>query len=223
MPICTRFIGNTRVCLVRVNFGYHMVDQYLPQMHLFNASLNDFLFINTGLWHHKREGQYEDIVRNITQFVHDHRDQLPMVIWRDNSPQHFDIEYGEFPHPEEVGKKLTFPIACKKLENLTLDEYGALHGHSEHVQAGGWRNKLSQPLVDAAKLAHMHTWNETVLWWNMHTRQENGNIECTHFCGPGPYHVWVWLQTKLLEHLREQGVVPPAVFKPVPILLGNHM
>lgn len=211
MPMCTRFVGSTRVCLVRVNMGYHMADQYLTQLHMFNASKSDLLFINTGLWHHKREGQYEDIVANITRVVSQHRDALPVVVWRDNSPQHFDIEHGEFPHPEEVGEKLTFPIQCKAFEGLSLDADGSLQGNHEHVQGGGWRNKLSGPLVDAAGIPHLHTWNETALWWRMHTRQENGNIECTHFCGPGPYHLWVWLQTELVRSME----LPPLGFVPV--------
>ncbi len=65
--------------------------------------------------------------------------------------------------------------------------------------------------ADAAGIPHLHTWNETALWWRMHTRQENGNIECTHFCGPGPYHLWVWLQTELVRSME----LPPLGFVPV--------
>lgn len=44
--------------------------------------------------HHKKEGEYPWLVKGLADYYRQHREQLPRVIWRDNSPQHFDIEVG---------------------------------------------------------------------------------------------------------------------------------
>ena len=56
--------------------------------------------------HHKREADYGELVQALADYCVAHRDELPLVIWRDNSPQHFAIEHGEFPHPEEASSIL---------------------------------------------------------------------------------------------------------------------
>jgi hypothetical protein len=42
--------------------------------------------------HHKRENQYAGLAKALADHYEQHKEQLPVVIWRDNSPQHFKIE-----------------------------------------------------------------------------------------------------------------------------------
>lgn len=44
--------------------------------------------------HHKREGQYEGFVQALADHYAANGSSGPTLIWRDNSPQHFDIENG---------------------------------------------------------------------------------------------------------------------------------
>ncbi len=50
VPICTHLVGGTRVCHVRVNKAFHLLDDYLPNLDLLNVSLSDYLVLNVGLW-----------------------------------------------------------------------------------------------------------------------------------------------------------------------------
>lgn len=77
---------------------------------------------------------------------------------------------------------------------------GALGGPNEHVKAGGWRNQLSDGVFRAAGMPIHATWNDTL---PMH----DGHIgsECTHFCAPGAYNVWIWSLWRLLLSLDGQG------------------
>ena len=56
--------------------------------------------------HHKREADYGELVQAIADYYVAHKAEMPAGIWRDNSPQHFDIEHGEFPLPEEASSIL---------------------------------------------------------------------------------------------------------------------
>ena len=54
--------------------------------------------------HHKgpSDGKYGSVVRGLAEFYRQHKEQLPpLTIWRDNTPQHFDILHGEFPSPDD--------------------------------------------------------------------------------------------------------------------------
>ena len=67
--------------------------------------------------HHKREGMYAGLVQAVAEYCVKHRAELPLVIWRDNSPQHFAIEHGEYPHPDEASGILG-PVfqGCKPIQ-----------------------------------------------------------------------------------------------------------
>lgn len=54
--------------------------------------------------HHKIDWVYAGLVKALAEYVREHRSELPLMLWRDNSPQHFDIQNGEFPHPSVAGK-----------------------------------------------------------------------------------------------------------------------
>jgi hypothetical protein len=60
---------------------------------------------------------YEGLVQAVAEYCVKHRAELPLVIWRDNSPQHFAIEHGEYPHPEEASGILG-PVlqGCKPIQ-----------------------------------------------------------------------------------------------------------
>ncbi|EFN59141.1 hypothetical protein CHLNCDRAFT_137966 [Chlorella variabilis] len=198
-PMCTTFVGGTRVCHARINKGQHML-HYLKNLKALGVGSRDIWTFNVGLWHHKKEGEYPWLVKGLADYYRQHREQLPRVIWRDNSPQHFDIENGEFPHPSVAWKVLAHAKGCKPIKGVELMPDGALGGPNEHVKAGGWRNQLSDGVFRAAGMPIHATWNDTL---PMH----DGHIgsECTHFCAPGAYNVWIWSLWRLLLSLDGQG------------------
>ncbi|KAI7841260.1 hypothetical protein COHA_005033 [Chlorella ohadii] len=198
-PICTRLLGGGMVCHLRINQGPHMLRTLQRMGPVFGASQRDVVEFNIGLWHHKREGQYGGYVQALADHYVANGTSGPTLIWRDNSPQHFDIENGEFPHPDDA-PALLYNVGkggrCVPMQNVTLQPDGTITGGNEHVARGGWRNIMTDPIMGAAGIPIHRTWNNTVMMHGGHTRGE-----CTHWCSPGAYSVWVWsLWRTLLKH-----------------------
>lgn len=55
------------------------------------------------------------------------------------------------------------------------DEWGLLQG--------GWRNRVCVPLMQAAAIPVIQSWNETVPMWEAH-RDNGAGHECSHYCHP---------------------------------------
>ena len=69
------------------------------------------------------------------------------------------------------------------------------------VVSGGPYNNVIAPAVTAMGAAGVHvlnTWNASVPLWNMHKTGE-----CTHWCSPSAYHVWLFLLNNLM---RDQNI-----------------
>lgn len=78
---------------------------------------------------------------------------------------------------------------------------GTLNGTNTHVIMGGWRNKLSEPIMRASGIHYLQTWNESVPLWGGHMPGE-----CSHFCAPGAYNIWLYqLWAMLLDILPKAG------------------
>ncbi|PSC74635.1 hypothetical protein C2E20_2257 [Micractinium conductrix] len=194
-PMCTNLVGGGRICHFRVNKGWHML-QLLQRLHVLNVQKHDVIDFNVGLWHHMKDNNYTQLVQALADHVAANRASLPHLLWRDNSPQHFDIEHGEFPHPSEAGKLMSPFKGCKPFKNVTLQPDGSLSGGDGHVAAGGWRNKISTPIMQAAGVPIHYTWNNTAMMHDGHTAGE-----CSHWCSPGAYSVSVWsLWRTILKH-----------------------
>lgn len=115
----------------------------------------------------------------LADYVKAHRADLPPIIWMDTPPQHFDAPLGEFPN----GK---MPYTCAPLRRWY--EGDAL------LAAGGNYNKAAAPSVPRFAAAHLQTWNASVPLWDSHKPGE-----CTHWCSPGTYHVWLYLLNGVLR------------------------
>ena len=67
--------------------------------------------------------------------------------------------------------------------------------------SGGPYNNAIAPAVrnmTADGVYLLNTWNASVPLWNMHKTGE-----CTHWCSPSAYHVWLYLLNDLM---REQNL-----------------
>lgn len=91
-------------------------------------------------------------------------------------------------------------VAFFELQDVELLPDGTLNGSNTHVIMGGWRNKISEPMMRASGMHYLQTWNESITHWNGHMPGE-----CSHFCGPGTYQIWVWQLWALLR-----DIMPPS-------------
>jgi hypothetical protein len=82
---------------------------------------------------------------------------------------------------------------------------GSVGGSNRHVQAGGWRNQITTPLFRGVGVPIHGTWNDSLGMWAGHVGQD-----CTHFCSPGAYNVWVWSLWHTLLKLGVHGDGPEA-------------
>lgn len=187
VPFCTRYLGGLRLCLARVNKIEHMVSHFFPNLALLNVTARDVMSVNNGLWTQREWTDYAGLVRGIGDYVMKNRDWLPTIVWRETNAQHFLQDTGEYPDKDKAaeilgeGKKLCGPIA-----NVSLRPDGTLEGSNRAVLSGGWRNAIANPILEQAGIAIQHTWNQTVPLWGGHVVGE-----CTHFCHPGTYSLWI--------------------------------
>jgi hypothetical protein len=99
------------------------------------------------------------------------------------SLQHFSGPDGSY----DGGQK---PFKCRPLE--------AWGKGDPVVRAGGRRNIPLAPIIPQLADAHLRTWNDSVPLWNTHKPDE-----CTHWCSPSAYHMWLY---KLNDVLRDSGL-----------------
>lgn len=98
-------------------------------------------------------------------------------------PQHFATPAGSY----AGGSK---PFKCRPLEAWARGD--------PLVRAGGLFNIVAAPAISLLADAHLRTWNDSVPLWDSHVPGE-----CTHWCSPGTYQMWLY---KLNELLREAGL-----------------
>lgn len=137
-------------------------------------------------------------VQALADHIVANRTRLPHMLWRDNSPQHFDLPHGEFPHPDQAQALLWGPgkTACKPIVGVELAPDGAITGSDAHVASGGWRNLISDPIMAAAGVPVHRTWNNTIMMAGGH-----GAGDCTHWCTPGAQALWIWSLTASMQAL----------------------
>lgn len=71
-----------------------------------------------------------------------------------------------------------------------------LQGDAATISGGPYNNVIA-PVVEVMATAGVHvlnTWNASVPLWNMHKTGE-----CTHWCSPSAYHVWLYLLNNVLR------------------------
>ena len=97
--------------------------------------------------------------------------------------QHFSSRDGSY----ACGKK---PFACHPLDAWYKGDRG--------VQLGNPRNRAVAPAVAKLADAHLHLWNASVPLWRTHKPDE-----CTHWCSPSAYHLFLYLLNGVL---RDSGL-----------------
>ena len=85
------------------------------------------------------------------------------------------------------------PFKCRPLEAWAQGD--------PVVRGGGLSNIAAAPAIPLLADAHLRTWNDSVPLWDSHLPGE-----CTHWCSPGAYHMWLY---KLNDVLREGGLSSP--------------
>ncbi|GAB4813722.1 hypothetical protein N2152v2_000768 [Parachlorella kessleri] len=201
---CLPLLGGARVCHVRANRLEQFLDRVLPHFGLLGAKRRDYVVLNAGLWHGLKDDNYINRVKQVVRHYVQHRDRLPTFIWRDVSPQHFMIggATGEYPDsvPGARSTLATINMTCGPTEGVQLRSDGTLLGDNLEVLQGGQRNALVAPIIRQAGVSYLGIWNHSVPLHFMHKAGE-----CTHFCSPGPYSVWIWRLWRLLAELPRRS------------------
>ena len=88
---------DTRVCFVRV----HLVEEIAhPVLRVIKRDVpnakRDIAVINAGLHYGIGDPKYEQGFTFLKTFIREHKEELPHIIWKDTSPQHFEYENGYY-------------------------------------------------------------------------------------------------------------------------------
>jgi hypothetical protein len=69
---------------------------------------------------------------------------------------------------------------------------------SEEIASGGAYNRAATPILEAAGIPVLHTYNATRPLWRMHLKDG----DCTHYCHPSSYELWTFLLAQLLPSVQ---------------------
>lgn len=199
--LCSDLVDSTRICYLRADQPHTVLDLVFPIL-LSAGQPHDLLILNVGL-HFIPD--YQGELGKIASTVTEQRTKLPQVLWMDTPPQHFLTEFGEY--PRDMGNP---PFNCwylGKAENkdplsLSKDhQLTTIDPKYQQVADGGWRNIIARPVMMAAGIPVLQTWNESMLLWNYH-RDSGAGWECTHYCFPSAPQVWVYHLLRKLQELH---------------------
>lgn len=59
------------------------------------------------------------------------------------------------------------------------------------ILRGGWRNAAADPIMRAAGIPIVYSFNESLPMWDAHRENSDGR-ECTHYCFPSAPEVRFW-------------------------------
>ena len=88
---------DTRVCYVRV----HLVEEIAhPVLRVIKRDVpsgnRDIAVVNSGLHYGIGDPKYEEGFAFLKNFIAEHRNELPHIVWKDTSPQHFEYDNGYY-------------------------------------------------------------------------------------------------------------------------------
>ncbi|KAK9908972.1 hypothetical protein WJX75_005467 [Coccomyxa subellipsoidea] len=191
--ICAHYQDNTRVCNIRINKADELAYPALRVLHSKVQNLHrDIAVVNAGLHYGIGANQkYTEDLQFFLDFVAQHKDDLPLLIWKDTPPQHFTFEKGYFWWADGSMKGTTAGEKHERCRPLSEEELS-----SDEIKAGGWYNSVATPLISAAGIPIFDAYHETVPLWQFHMWDK----DCTHFCHPGPYELWTFLLTDMLRN-----------------------
>eukprot|EP00884_Botryococcus_braunii_P019887 jgi/Botrbrau1/6582/Bobra.0189s0009.1 len=211
---CLRLDDSTRFCHIYAPTGGVLVEHVMPNLPGLGALHSDVMLVNFGL-HHSDSGHYEDSLHLFSQYFQKHREQLPYMIWRETSPEHFQTYTGEQYCPDcEPPQK---PFVCQAVEGVTLNVRNELEvsdPRKEVVARGNWRNERARGVMRQLAIPIMPIWNHSLPLWQFHTHApENDMTGCIHSCRPSIFEMWLYLLYKVL---KEELHNFPAVTQPRP-------
>lgn len=181
--MCIHLRNTTRICNVRINDGKDvgnileaLMDSQSPEQFP-----RDLAIVNFGL-HYQPGTRLRDDVAQFHSMWATHREKLPTMIWRDVSVQHFATAKGAY-DPASLGRQ------CQPLKPF-------YDGDPATVSGGPYNNAIAPAVrnMTADGIYLLITWNASVPLWNMHRAGE-----CTHWCQPSAYHVWLYLLNDLMR------------------------
>ncbi len=118
-PWCAELVENTRICHFRSNWGWQLIDTVLPLLPKLTKP-EDLWIQNMGVWYNDPDSLRSDMNR-FGQYYADHKSELPTMIWRQSSVQHFPLsptgDFGGFWLPPHYPCK---PIGGE-MDSIALD------------------------------------------------------------------------------------------------------
>ena len=199
--LCSDLVEDTHICYLRADQPHTVLDLIFPI--LFSAGQpHDLLILNVGL---HTTPDYQNELARIAAVYQEQQARLPDMLWMDTPPQHFLTDVGEYPAGGEkppfscwyIGKSHNQdPLRLSKDHQLTTTD-----PDYQHAADGGWRNIAARPVMAAAGIPVLQTWNESVMLWNYH-RDNGAGWECTHYCFPSAPQVWVYHLLRKLQELH---------------------
>lgn len=193
---CVHLPEGTRLCHVRVNFPGEMV-RILPQYEKMTMKKSDIVLFNVGLWLNDPE-QYSNEMREFVEYYSEHKAELPFFLWRDSSVQHFNTKTGNFHNEPQSWDCLPIGTQMAGKGAIEISDDNHIHRHGpeelELVLEGGWRNKAARPIISELGIPLIEIWNKTVPVWRYHHHYHENpeHSDCTHWCHPSPYQMWIY-------------------------------
>lgn len=132
------------------------------------------------------DSKYVRELRRLARWRARNRASLPQTVWMDTPPQHFP---GTGYWTGSFRAKSCEPLAAWQRGEAT-------------ARAGGTWNAAAARLVPRLADAHLATWEASVGLWDSHMPGE-----CTHWCQPGAYQIWLYLLNGVL---RDHALGNPA-------------
>lgn len=214
---CVHLPGDTRLCHLRVNFPGELV-RVLPQYERMTMKKSDIVLFNVGLWLNHPE-EYSSAMQEFADYYARHKADLPFFLWRDSSVQHFNTETGNFRNDPISWDCLPLGTAVSGHGAIRVDDNNVVHSQGSEeldvVLEGGWRNKAVRPVITQLGIPVIDIWNKTIPVWRYHHHYHENpeHSDCTHWCHPSPYQMWIYDTLVTLRHvfpaLQEHAPMKP--------------
>ncbi|KAI7846434.1 hypothetical protein COHA_000046 [Chlorella ohadii] len=195
-PLCLPLALGTRVCVVRVDATNVLLDTVLPLLQRHSPNFHrDLVAYNFGL-HYAKPGFHGEKLEDaplyrglsaIGAWRQANRGVRPQMVWFDTPVQHFPTEDGAF-----YGGG---PFNCTPIWSLPTVKNNA--SVRARVEAGGWYNAGIRPLLPLLAEAHLRIWDASLPFWSHHWPDE-----CSHWCHPSVYQLWLFLLNDLMHQHR---------------------
>ena len=194
---CVVLPEGSRLCHLRINFPGELV-RLLPDYERLTMKHSDTVIFNVGLWLNDVE-TYTREMQEFATYYHEHKKRLPFFLWRDSSVQHFNTPVGNYFTDPVSWDCLPLGTLLGGVGSITVDDTNIIHRNTgpeelELILEGGWRNKAARPMMEELGIPLVETWNKTLPVWKYHHHYHENpdHNDCTHWCHPSPYQMWIY-------------------------------